>query len=250
MNTVVLPVAGGVVSTRCATKTSRPAEAIGYVHHKAGHEVLVHIRAVPVFNPHGSIIGAVETFEEQQPTMNPDHREESLHLPGCIDDATGVASHTIMRAHLRETLGTFIEMQVPFGVLCVRLEELEHFRAKFGPEAAVSLLRVVARTLEGALWKTEFVGRWTDDQFLVILNGCRETALHSVRERIRHMLAGDAIEWWGERRSVPLSIGHATAQPGDTVEALMERAQNSLSESTLGRLQTVSAASGSRVSRS
>ena len=233
-----------------ATKTSRPAEAIGYVHHKAGHEVLVHIRAVPVFNPHGSIIGAVETFEEQQPTMNPDHREESLHLPGCIDDATGVASHTIMRAHLRETLGTFIEMQVPFGVLCVRLEELEHFRAKFGPEAAVSLLRVVARTLEGALWKTEFVGRWTDDQFLVILNGCRETALHSVRERIRHMLAGDAIEWWGERRSVPLSIGHATAQPGDTVEALMERAQNSLSESTLGRLQTVSAASGSRVSRS
>jgi diguanylate cyclase (GGDEF)-like protein len=141
-------------------------------------------------------------------------------------------------------------MQVPFGVLCVRLEELDHFRAKFGPEAAASLLRVVARTLEGALWKTDFLGRWSDDIFLVILNICRENAVHSVRERIRHMLAGDAIEWWGERRSVPLSIGQATAQPGDTIEALMERAQNSLSAASLGRPQAASAASGSRVSRS
>jgi diguanylate cyclase (GGDEF)-like protein/PAS domain S-box-containing protein len=233
-----------------AIKTSHPAEAVGYVHHKSGHEVLVHIRAVPVFNPHGSMIGAVETFEEQQPAVNPDHREESLELPGCIDEATGVASHTIMRAHLRETLGTFVEMGVPFGVLCVRLQGLDQFRAKFGPEAAASLLRVVARTLEGALWKTDFVGRWSDDVFLVILNSCRENALHSVRERIRHMLAGDAIEWWGEKRSLPLWIGQATAQAGDTVEALVERAQNSLSAGSLGRPQTASAASGSQVPRS
>jgi len=42
------------------------------------------------------------------------------------------------------------------------------------------------------------------------------------------MLANHGIEWWGERRSLPISIGQATAQPGDTAEMLMERAQKSL----------------------
>ena len=227
-----------------------PAEAIGYLHHKSGHEVPVRVRAVPVHNAHGSIIGAVETFEDQQPATSPDHREDSLKLPGCVDDVTAVASQAMMHSHLRETLGTFTEVQVPFGLLCFRLEGLEHFRASFGPEAASSLLRVVARTLEAALWKTDFVGRWSDDQFLVILNGCREEALYSVRERLRHMLASNAIEWWGERRSLPISIGQATAQTADTVESLMERAQKSLAAASAGNARAATAPSGTQSSGS
>jgi|SRR5579863_3436233 diguanylate cyclase (GGDEF)-like protein/PAS domain S-box-containing protein len=229
-----------------AIKTAHPAEAIGYLHHKAGHEVPVRIRAVPVHNAHGSIIGAVETFEDQQTAAGQDDREDVLKLPGCVDDVTGVASHTMMQSHLRETLGTFTEVQVPFGILFFRVEALDQFRASFGPEAASSLLRVIARTLAGALWKTDFVGRWSDDQFLIILNGCREEALNSVRERIRRMLAGDAIEWWGERRSLPVTIGHATAQLGDTIEALMGRVQKSLTAASAGRVQAASVASASQ----
>jgi hypothetical protein len=92
-----------------AIKTSHPAEAIGFLHHKAGYEIPVRIRAVPVHNQRGSIIGAVETFEELQPAASPDHREHSLNLPGCIDNVTGVASVALMRSHLRQTLATFVE---------------------------------------------------------------------------------------------------------------------------------------------
>ena len=245
-----------------AIKTSQPAEAIGFLHHKAGHEIPIRIRAVPVRNAHGSIIGAVETFEDHQAAASPDHHEDGLSLPGCVDEVTGVASHAMMQSHLRETLGTFTEVGVPFGVLCFRLEGLDHFRTNFGPEAVSSLLRVVARTLEGALWKTDFVGRWSsdpcgdkkstddsriDDQFLVILNGCREEALYAVRERLRRMLANAAIEWWGERRSLPVSIGLATAQSGDTIESVMTRAQQSLPSAAAGIAR---AASGNQSSGS
>jgi diguanylate cyclase (GGDEF)-like protein/PAS domain S-box-containing protein len=231
-----------------AIKTSHAAEAVGFLHHKAGHEVPVRIRAVPVRNAHGSIIGALETFEDQQ-TASPDHREDSLNLPGCVDEVTGAASHMMMQSHLRETLGTFADVHVPFGVLSFRLEGLEHFRASFGPDAASSLLRVIAHTLESALWKTDFVGRWCDDQFLVILNGCQDQALYSVRERIRHMLANDSIEWWGERRSLRVSIGQATALDGDSIETLMERAQKSLDTASAG-LARGAAAFGKRSSGS
>jgi diguanylate cyclase (GGDEF)-like protein/PAS domain S-box-containing protein len=224
-----------------AIKTSRTVEGIGYLRHKAGYEIPVRIRAVPVRNPHGSIIGAVETFEDQA-TASADHHEDSLKLPGCVDDLTGLANHAMMQSHLRETLGTFYEVKVPFSVLYFRLDGLHRFRANFGQEATEMLLGVVARTLEGALWKTDFVGRWSEDQFMVILNGCKEDALHAVRERIRRMLAGNAIDWWGERRSLPILIGEATVQSGDNLEHLMERAEKSLAEAAAGR--SVAAAAG------
>ena len=233
-----------------AIKTSHPAEAIGYLHHKDGHEVPVRIRAVPVHNAHGSIIGALETFEDEQSAASLDDRGDELNLPGCVDEVTGVASHAMMQSHLRETLGTFADVQVHFGVLFFRLEGLERFRANFGPEAAASLLRVVGHTLAAALWKTDFVGRWSDDQFLVILNGCREEALHSVRERIRRMLTGNSIEWWGERRSLPVSIGQATVQTGDNLEALLERAQKSFDAASAGLVHLASGAGGNPTSGS
>jgi diguanylate cyclase (GGDEF)-like protein/PAS domain S-box-containing protein len=226
-----------------AIKTSHRTEAEGFLHHKAGHEIPVSIRAVPVHNQHGSIIGAVETFEELQPTAVPTDRENVASIAGCTDEVTNVASHARMQSHLRETLATFVEFQVHFAVLCIRLEGLQHFRASLGPEAGSSLLRVVARSLEGALWRTDFVGRWADDQFLVVLNGCREEVLPSVRERVRRILAGDGIEWWGEHRSLPVSIGHATAQADDTIESLMDRVQKSLDTESAGRTRAASASS-------
>jgi PAS domain S-box-containing protein len=226
-----------------AIKTAHPAEAIGFLHHKAGHEIAVRMRAVPVRNAHGSVVGAAKTFEEQQ-AVSPENREASLKLAGCVDTPTGVASHAMIRSLLRETLGIFNEVHLPFSILCFRIEDLEGFRARFGPEAASQLVRSVARTLDSALWKTDVVGRWssrqalggekersvelTDGEFLVILNGCREDAVRAVRERLRHMLAADGIDWWGERRSLPIAIGQATAQPGDTVASLVERSYTSV----------------------
>jgi diguanylate cyclase (GGDEF)-like protein len=168
--------------------------------------------ALCLHNPHGSMIGAVETFEESQPAASPDHREYTLKLSSCIDNGTGVTNMALMRSHLRQTLATFVEVEVPFGVLCLRLEGLQHFRASLGAEAASSL-RVGARSLESTLWTTDHIGRWSDEQFLMILNGCRAETLHSVSERVRRMLARDGIEWWGERRSLPVSIGEAAHNP-------------------------------------
>jgi len=227
-----------------AMKTAQPVHACGFVHHKAGHQVGVRVRAVVVRNGHGSIIGAVETFEEAQSARY--GQSETFGLPESLDEVTGLASRTMMQLHLLQAIETFASIQVPFAVLCFRLEQLDHFRASFGPEAASSLLHVVARTLEGALWKTDFVGRWSDDSFLVILNSCRDDALQSVRERVQRLVADSSIAWWGERRSVPVSIGQATMQTGDTPASLMKRTDQSLNAISHARAR----AAGSEVNPS
>ena len=200
------------------------------------------MQAVPVHNQRGSVIGAVEVFEELQPAA--EHGGvDAMRLPTCVDGVTDVATRALMQSHLREGCATFLEDQIPFVVLFFRLEGLDHFRASLGTEAASSLLRVVARTLESVLWKTDFVGRWSDNEFLVILNGRSQEMVRSVCDRMRHMLANDSIEWWGERRSLPISIGQAMTQEGDTVESILERAQTSLNGASVWRTN-FAAASG------
>jgi len=49
---------------------------------------------------------------------------------------------------------------------------------------------------------------------------------------VRRTVAGESVEWWGERHSLPVSIGEATTQPGDTLEMLLDRAQTSLNASS------------------
>jgi diguanylate cyclase (GGDEF)-like protein len=202
----------------------KTVEAGFFIQHKAGHRVPVHARTIPLRDGQGSIIGALQTLEEPPASDDPDPNEETMKVGGFLDDVTGLANRAMMHSHMREALGTFDELHIPFGVICIEATELSQFRTRYGPDATISMLRVLARTLRNTVWPSDFVGRWNEDQFLVILNGCSETALQAVSERMRKMAAGASIEWWGEEISIAVSICRASAQAGDTAEALLERA--------------------------
>lgn len=212
-----------------AMKTANAVEASGFLHHKSGYEIPVRARAVPVHNPHGSIIGAVEIFEHLESC---DVNGTGRDLLGRIDDASGLPMQAQTKFHLQEALGAFAERRFAFSVLRFRLHGLQRFRAAFGPDAASSLLLVVAQSLASSLWRADIVGRWADDEFFVILNGCGAESLPGVRERLRHMLANEGIEWWGEQRNLPVSIGEATAQATDTMESILDRTQQSLDKAS------------------
>lgn len=210
-----------------AMKTSQTAESNGVLHHKSGYEVPVRLRAVPVRSQNGSLIGAVEVFEDLQSSAIAGHCL-SVQSTDFMDPVTGTASRATAERYLYRAFAMYRQSQVPFGVLLIRVEKLTNFRANLGAEAGSSFLRVVARTLEGVFSSADYIGRWTDDQFLVVLSGCQHEALPSLREHVRRTLAGEGIEWWGERHTLPVSVGEACVQPEDTPELLLDRAHKSL----------------------
>jgi diguanylate cyclase (GGDEF)-like protein len=188
----------------------------------------VHTWAIPLRDEHGSIIGIIQTFESEFAGNGPSPNDRSLKERGCLDRATDLPNHAVMQSRLREMLGTFAELRIPLGVVCLEVHELTQFRARYGQEAAASILRVLARTLRNSIWPTDYVGRWTEDRFLVILSGCSEDALRAVSERMLRMTTSATIEWWGEELSVAILIASAAAVAGDTVESLLLRAEEAL----------------------
>ncbi len=199
--------------------------------HKAGHRVPVRLKAVPIRNSHGSIVGAAESFEASVENTEADRRQQKLADYGYLDQSTGAPSSLYMQSHLRESLVTFAEVTIPFSILCIEVDGIEKLRMSYGPAAVVSIQRVVADSLENSLRPTDFLGRWSQKQFLSILTDCNESEIVRVSDRMRKIVSGSKAKWWGDEVSLTASFGGTTVHAGDTVESLVERAEKALTAS-------------------
>jgi diguanylate cyclase (GGDEF)-like protein len=225
---------------------AKPVEAVSFIHHKSGHRAPVHIWAIPLRDKHGSIIGVIQTFEGEVAVKGPDPNDHSLRQRGWLDDATGLPNLAMTQSHLRETLGSFCDLQIPFGVICVEVRELVQLRARYGQEAATSMLQLLARTLRNTIWPTDFIGRWTEGRFLVILSGCGDDALRAVFSRMQRMTSNVSIVWWGEQLTVKIAIGITTAVTGDNLNSLMQRVQQGLGGTQAPQAAALAAVATSR----
>jgi diguanylate cyclase (GGDEF)-like protein/PAS domain S-box-containing protein len=221
---------------RCALTAvlhdAKPVEATGYLHHKAGHRLFVHLWILPLRDEHGLVIGTVQCFEGRVP--NPDRRTSGVSA-GFLDPITGVSNRAVMRSRLREALATFAETNIPFGVVCVQLDGMDHFRANYGSEPENSILRVAAQTIVNSLRPTDYVGRWAKDQFLAVLIGCRSTSLDAIGDRIGRIVASGGIEWWGEELHLAATVMKILPKPGEELESLLRRIEQPFHENSCGK---------------
>jgi diguanylate cyclase (GGDEF)-like protein/PAS domain S-box-containing protein len=222
---------GPLAPAMSAMREGKPTQAMVSLRHKSGHRIPVQLWAFPVRNSEGVIIGAAESFEESIALADWDRRQTKLATYGCIDEASGVLNHGVIHSHIRENIGLFEEHHVPFSILCMELDHLEKVQARDGPGAIAAVLRVVGQTLENTIRPTDFLGRWQSNQFLAILTECSGNEIARASERLRRMVNASKIAWWGDRLPVTISVGGTVVKPGDTVEAMVLRAERALRES-------------------
>jgi diguanylate cyclase (GGDEF)-like protein/PAS domain S-box-containing protein len=232
-----------------ALRNARPMQTMGLVHHRDGHRAAVRAWAIPLRDKHGLIIGLIQTFENEFAVAGPDLTGRSMRERGCLDEMTGLPNQALMQSQLREKIATFAELKIPFGVVYLEAHDLVQFRARYGQEAFTSLLQVLARTLRNTVWPADFVGRWSESGFLVILSGCGEDALQAVSEHMLRMMTGVTIDWWGEQLSVGVSLGRAGAVAGDTLESLLHRAQHGIRNTRRPAAAALEATAGNRSSQ-
>jgi len=207
-------------------------EARMYFHHKAGHRVFVHLWSVPIRDEHGSIIAVAESFDELSYSSARNRRRSSLEASGYLDEATGVPNHGFTEFHLRENLVSFAQYRLPFGILAIQIDQLDRFRTAYGQEAFVALMTLVVGNIQNCIRPTDLLGRWQEDQFLIIATNCNRNGLEKVVQRVREVVSPTELQWWGDRLRVNVFVGHAAVLDDDSVESLLARAQCSLDQAS------------------
>jgi diguanylate cyclase (GGDEF)-like protein len=189
------------------------------------------MRTVPLRREDGRMQGAAELFEEVITRTPANRRHNKLATAGCVDQLTGILNHSMIHAHLQEVLSLRKVYPVPFCALCISVDGLLRVRERFGQAAVDATLHVVAQTLESTLRPTDFLGRWLEQEFLVILTECREDDVMKVAERPRKMAQHSQINWWGDTWSVTISIGATQAHDMDTAGDMVSRAEQGMRQS-------------------
>ena len=216
----------------------REHRALIRMRHKLGHEFAVFTRIVDLSNALGERIGCVATF----------HPAESLDaLPfGDCSEASGVEeSRAALEERLQIEFDDFARGGPPFGVLRVAVDQARELRKTHGVAACHSMLEKVRHALAQGLRPAEEIGRWADDEFLIV-----------ARERSAEMLAAHAqtlvglartadFRWWGDRVSLSVSIGAAQAldDATESLAQLLERAGAAMETSSCSGGNRVTAAS-------
>ena len=193
------------------------------VRHKLGHEVAVMARALVLRDGLGERIGMAAVF----------HPAESLDaLPhGDADEDTDVAaSQADLEDRLRVEFEDFVQGGPCFGVLWIGVDEARDLRRTHGAAACHAMLDKVWHALAPGLRPSEVIGRWGDDEFLVIAHERTPEMLAAHAQRLAGLARTADFRWWGDRVSLTVSVGAAQVDggPGETLAQLLERAQNAM----------------------
>jgi diguanylate cyclase (GGDEF)-like protein len=198
--------------------------ALVAMRHRMGHTVPAMLRKLPLRNSLGARVGAALLF----------HSVEELDtLPhGECGEGVGVERG---QAELEDRLDAAHEQwkanNVPFGLVWITVDQAAMLRKTHGREPCEAMLRIVEQTLVRGLRPGEVLGRWGNDEFLVLSHERTAALLLDHAHRLAGLARTAEFRWWGDRVNLTVSIGASQAHEADTLQRLLQRAQESMQAS-------------------
>lgn len=224
-----------------AFRDGKPTITEASILHKEGYRIPIVLRTVAIRDGHGTVVLAAESFDVNLSAQSRSRRHAAIAQEGHLDLVACVPCQAFMQERMREKLTRFAVHQADFAIVLVEADQMDHFAKTFGKGVIPIVLRVVAHAIENCVRPDDLVGRWYGNQFIVLLDGCKEEEVYKVGERMRKMISDSHFEWWGDHVAVAAALGGAGATAGDTEDSLLARAARSLKESmaTGGNCMTV-----------
>ncbi len=219
-----------------AALTGEERSAELYLHHKDGHRLPVMVKVAPVWSkgPGSEIVGIIQVFSDNSPTLAARERIKHLEDLALLDELTRLPNRRFI---IRELTSRSMEMSrigEPFGVLFADIDDFKSVNDSYGHDTGDEILRVVGRTLLHNCRPLDAIGRWGGEEFVAVIREVDRGQLRIIGERLRALVASSKVRRNGEQIGVTISAGGTTARPGDTPESLLERADQMLYRSKQG----------------
>lgn len=196
-----------------------------YLQHKEGFRIPVTLRIIPVPNEAGEIVGAAGVFVNIAPKVTIPLNVVQLEQMALIDPDTGIASKQYLDMTLKTRLEEFQKYNLSFGLIYVDVDNYDRILEKHGRFNAGKILRTVARTLHKNIRFFDIVGRWSTEEFLVVLLNIDESRLDIVANKLRLLIGESYITTETGMLNATVSMGASLVLRYDSVESLVKRGE-------------------------
>jgi diguanylate cyclase (GGDEF)-like protein/PAS domain S-box-containing protein len=209
-----------------AMKEDTTLEQEVYLRHKEGHRVPVMVRASPIKDEEGRIIGAVEIFNNNSSRIALAQKVDELQRLALLDPLTETGNRRYAELTLHARLDEFYRYGWRFGVLFMDIDHFKTINDTYGHEMGDKLLRMIARTLQNGVRSSDVVSRWGGEEFVAFISNIEEVALGSLAEKLRKLVEQSKPFFENEWIDVTISIGVTISRMNDTPEGLIKRADH------------------------
>lgn len=202
-----------------------------YLHHRRGHRVPVSTTCKPWRDREGNLIGAVEVFHEIQSRTAMENEIARLKQLTLLDPLTGVGNRRYGEIRIDACLNELSRHNWPFGVLFIDVDHFKRVNDLHGHETGDLVLQTVARTVAHNIRSYDEAIRWGGEEFVCILINLHERQFQAAAEKIRGLIEQSTLEIPSDRLVITASIGATLAKPTDSMDSLIERADQLMYQS-------------------
>ena len=185
-----------------------------------------------------TMVERIQVMEVEAQTFRK-HLEEQRQQ-AVIDTLTGLANRAGLQKRMSEE---FERWQRYGGQLLLVVLDVDHFKSindRFGHLAGDKVLRLIALQLSRRLRKTDYIGRFGGEEFVVLMPGTTLEQGAIALEELRAGIEVSPFHFKNEPVRVTISIGYTQFCKGDTLDTVFERADKAMySAKDQGRNQVI-----------
>jgi diguanylate cyclase (GGDEF)-like protein len=214
-----------------AMEQDAPQEVEAFLHHRDGHRVPVRIRAIPVHDRNGSVIGAVEFFTDISSRLVLQHKIQELEKLALVDALTGLANRRYVEMSLTSKLEQMRRFGWGFGVMFIDIDDFKDINDRYGHDTGDQVLKMVAMNILHHSRAFDTPGRWGGEEFIILSDNVSDGELRNIAERYRILIESSGIPAEAGRLGITVSSGATLAGDQDTAESLVKRADRLMYDS-------------------
>lgn len=175
-----------------------------YLHHKLGHRIKVHVRAIPYVED-GEVVGAIEVFtdETQKNLMQEEISIKNKLL--LIDRLTGLFNKSFLMDEVSEIINK--QKTKSYGVLFLDIDNFKDINDKFGHLFGDDVLASVAKTIKSNIAAKDLAIRFGGEELVVFIHNATRESLLETSEFLRVLISQSRPRTQNYKFELSVSIG-------------------------------------------
>lgn len=201
-----------------------------FLRHKDGGRIPISVNIFPIIDE-GMIIGAVEIFTPDSTVVYDDDLIEQMSNLLMNDELTGLANRRKVESYVGYKLHEFNNFKNQFCLMFMDIDDFSKVNNTYGHVVGDEVLKRVSQTILNNIRNTDLFGRWGGEEFVGIFNLRQKSEAEGVAEKIRMLVQNSEVQHNDEIITVSASLGVTIPREDDTVESIIERADQLMYES-------------------